>query len=204
VERELVNCETSPADSEPIATGMAFAAAHLWDDPQTRPVACKIICRMAPIATHNVASAISTVYWAEEDYPDDDCTRALLDAIATNPQLFESNFTSDLVEHLANLLPHCRRHILRVCQALVDHRGREIGAIQNAMFAAGPHLVNIAMTLQQFPDTRSEGLSLLESMLKLGIGEAFTILHDIDMRPAAVTRREPRHRRRRRRPARNN
>ena len=54
------------------------------------------------------------------------------------------------------------------------------------MYEAGPHLVSIAMTLQRFDDTRSEGLALLEQLLKLGLDEAFTVLQDIDIRPPTL------------------
>jgi hypothetical protein len=148
--------------------------------------------------TTRISAAIGTVFWATDDFPADAHTEALLQAIAANPKVLSGSFVSDLIELLAELLPHSRRNVLRVCQAIVGSRGDELTSISRELYLSGPHLVNIAMTLQRFSDTRAEGLSLLEDLLRLGLDEAFSILHDIDIRPAAVRRREPRMRRRRR------
>ena len=102
---------------------------------------------------------------------------------------------ADLVEHLITLVPHKRMLVLSVCKAILKTGHQEIN-----FFEAGPQLVKIAMTLQRFSDTRTEGLSLLEDLLRLGLDDAFRVLRDIDIRPSATAEREPRKRRRRRRP----
>jgi hypothetical protein len=157
-----------------------------------------VLCRLIPHATEKVAEAIGTVFWTAEDFPADEHTDALLHTIAANPQVLSGGNVPDLIELLAKLLPHSRRNVLNVCQAIVNTRGEELRSISHSLFISGPHLVNIAMTLQRFSATRGDGLSLLEDLLRLGLDDAFAILHDIDIRPAAVRTREPRRRRRRR------
>jgi nucleoside phosphorylase/predicted ATPase len=187
------------AKSEAITTGIAFAAARLWDESRTRPAACDVLCRVIPHATKKIADAFGTVCWATDNFPADEHTDMLLRAIASSPGVLVGRFVSDLVEHLANLLPHSRHSILAVCKVLVDDRGNEIASLSNQLFQACPHLVNIAMTLQRFSDTRVEGLSLLEALLRLGLDDAFAILHDIDIRPGKGATAPTRTRRRRRR-----
>ncbi len=46
-------------------------------------------------------------------------------------------------------------------------------------------------------DTKSDGLVLLESLLRLGIDDAFAVLREVDIRPGSGRRCEPRKRRRR-------
>jgi hypothetical protein len=197
---EHLNKITSGSESEAVATGIAFATAHLWDLPEARPHACEILCKLAPHATPRIATAFGTVFWTQEGFPADEHTDALLSAIAANPAILSGSFVPELIELLVDLLPHSRHNILAVCQAIVKSRGNELTSLAHELFLSGPHLVNIAMTLQRFDDTRSEGLTLLEDLLRLGLDEAFSILHDIDIRPAPVRRREPHRRRRRRKP----
>jgi hypothetical protein len=182
-----------------VAVGIAFAAAHIWDDSRSRPEACKLLCQLIPRATADVANAINTVFWAVDDFAADQYTSSLLDCIGSNPHVLVDQCVSDLVEHAANLLPHCRPQVLRLAQTLVNSKGRGLTVPSQALFWAAPHLVSIAMTLQRFEDTRSRGLDLLEELLHLGVGDAFTSLNDIDIRPASPHSNLPRARRRRRR-----
>lgn len=197
LEENLNEIASGVAGKEGMAVGIAFAAAHLWDESEARPEACQVLCRLIPVATGRIGEAIGTVFWTAEDFPADTHTDALLQAIGANSNMLSGGFVSDLIELMAELLPHSRRNVLNVCQAIVKGRGAELTSISRELYLSGPHLVNIAMTLQRFADTRAEGLSLLEDLLRLGLDEAFSILHDIDIRPATVRRREPRNRRRR-------
>jgi len=53
------------------------------------------------------------------------------------------------------------------------------------------------MTLQRFPQTRSEGLALLEELMSLDIQDVYSVLSEFDNQPTNTKRREPRKRRRR-------
>jgi hypothetical protein len=182
---------------ESIRIGIAFAAAHLWDDSALRGGVCQILCKLIPRATPKIAQAISTVFWAVNDFAADELTDTLLKEVGKSDFMLTGRCVPDLVEHLAKLLPHLRTTVLEVCRGIVAKRGNELTSLSNELFSSGPHLVDIAMTLQRFSNTRADGLSLLESLLRLGLDDAFAILNDIDIRPAAAARREPRRRRRR-------
>jgi hypothetical protein len=189
---ECLRSEDPRALEEPIAVGIAFAAAHLWDNVELRTEASQILCHLLPHASDRVCQAIATVFWARQDFAADEATDALLRAIAVHPRILSTIYLSDLVEHLVGLLPHKRDVVLSVCKAIVKS-GRQ----EQRLFEAGPQLVKIAMTLQRFDDTRDQGLTLLEDLLQLGLDDAFRVLHDIDVRPNRKATRPPRKRRRR-------
>lgn len=189
---ELAAIEDHPTQDEAVAVGIAFAAAQLWDLPECRTEASRVLSRLIPNATHRIAQAITTVFWAREDFAVDDATKSLLQALAEHPRTLAAIDISDLFEHLTGLVPHNRELVLGVCKAILKS-GRQ----ESDLFEAGPQLVKIAMTLQRFPDTRTQGLTLLEDLLRLGLDDAFRVLREIDIQPAATPRREPRKRRRR-------
>ncbi len=190
----LNDIERSEYFDEPIAVGLAFTAARAWDDARVRQDAAGVLCRLIPNASQPVCQAITTVFWTPDDFIPDDTTERLLRALADNPAQLAWISPLDLVEHLIALLPQKRKLVLDVCMALLKS-----GRPESTLFEAGEHLVKIAMTLQRFPDTRSDGLGVLEDLLRLGLDHAFSILHDIDIRPSANTAPVPSlHRRRRR------
>jgi hypothetical protein len=179
---------------EPVAVGLAFAAAHAWDEPRVRPDATTVLCRLIPVATERVCQAIDTVFWTPDDFVAEESTKTLLRSLAANPRALAWISVLDLVEHLVALLPSERVLVLAVCHAILKS-----GRPESTLYEAGEHLVKIAMTLQRFPDTRGDGLSLLEHLLRLGLDHANTILRDIDIRPNSQPTPTPFVRRRRRR-----
>jgi hypothetical protein len=185
------------AATEGTVLGIAFVAAHLWDVPEYRKNACEVLCRIIPFANERLSQAVGTVFWASEDFPADELTTKLLTSIARNPSVVAGRFAADLVEHLVGLLPHCRRSILETCQAILKRRGSDVQSVSGDLFMCGPHLVNIAMTLQRFNDTREGGLEMFEELMRLGLDEAFKCLNEIDLRPIPSARRTPWTRRRR-------
>ena len=194
LDRELANSQEFEKSEEPVAVGIAFAAANLWDESRSREDASRILCSLIPNATTRVSEAIGTVFWAKEDFAADESTALLLRAFADHPDSLSGIRVFELAEHLVALVPHYRVLIMDVCNALLT-TSPDIGSL----YDAGPRLVDIAMTLQRFDDTKSRALSLLEDLLRLGLDDAFRILSDIDIRPNASGVREPRSRRRRRR-----
>jgi len=69
--------------------------------------------------------------------------------------------------------------------------------MHSGLYLAAPNLVNITMTLQRFPQTRSEGLALLEELMSLDMQDVYSVLSEFDNQPTNTKRREPRKRRRR-------
>jgi len=191
--QELEVGKNSVGRDEAISIGLAFASAHMWDEPRARATASRVLSRLFPNATQRVALAISTVFWAKDDFSLDEATEVLLQAFADNPLQVPDLSFMDLAEHLAALLPHKRLLVLRVCQSIL-----KVATSSNMLFEAGPQLLEISMTLQRFSDTRAGGLSLLEDLLRRGLDNAFRVLRDIDIQPFPQLPPEFRHRRRRR------
>lgn len=189
--------QMDPDQSEPFLAGAAFAASHAWDYPEFRSRSVMTIAQIAPHATERISYALSEVFWAQEDYPDDENTEMLLRSFRDNPQAISNEAVSDLIVHLASLCQFQPEIVLELTKNIVEKHGRKFGDLSTALFKSGADVVNIAMTLQRFKETRSAGLDLLEELLRLGIGDAFTILSDIDMRPVKGTKRTGRTRRRR-------
>jgi nucleoside phosphorylase len=194
LEIELAVCEDAHRIDESIATGIAHAAANLWDEPRARKDAVAVLCRLIPVATDKIGHAIAGVFWAKEDFAVSNETEQLFQQLASNQAKLKSIPINDLVPHMVGILPHKRQVVLSLCQAIMTSRAQE-----NDLFEVGPQLVSIAMTLQRFADTRADALSLFEELLKRGLDDAFRALQHLDIRPPALPMRAPRERRRRRR-----
>ena len=179
--------------------GVAFTAAHLWDEPEWRLKAAAILCQLAPRANQAIAEAIGSVFWATDDFPADAITERFLQTVAMHPILLTGRYTSDLVVHLAGILPHQRRTILSVCEAILSDANFNTPWYSSPIYMNGPHFVNISLTLQRYDDTRSEGLNLFEELMRRGLDDAYQCLNEIDLQPTTGRIREPRQRRRRRR-----
>lgn len=179
LQSELGSCENRETSDEAVAIGLAFAASNLWKDPQARTQAAVVLCRLIPFANDNIAHAIETVFWTSDTFSIDEPAEQLFQAFAENPAIFTSMAVANLVHNLVPVAAHKRKLALDICSAILRTRQPD-----NDLFEAGPDMVKIAMTLQRFPDTRTEGLSLLEEMLRTGLDDAFRVLRDIDIQPA--------------------
>jgi hypothetical protein len=185
--------------AEDIRIGIGFSAAHLWEDPSARPESGRLLAALFPTASERVCHACSSLFWASQDFPADEVTESVLNAVAQNTEKLSDWAVSDLVAFLPPLLPYQRQAVLRLTKALLTHAGNKLNSVSTALYHCGAVFVDIAMTLQRFPETRAEGLELIEQMLRLGLDDAFSCLTEIDLRPASAIRREPMPRRRRRR-----
>jgi hypothetical protein len=179
LERQLKALANPETFDEAIAIGMAFAASNLWKDTHGREATSQLLCQLIPIANENIANAIETVFWDEETFAIDDPAEQLFRAFVSNPTIFSTMAVAHLVRHLLPFAAHKRELALDICSAILRSRKPD-----NDLFEAGPDMVKIAMTLQRFSDTRTEGLSLLEDMLRTGLDDAFRVLRDIDIQPA--------------------
>jgi hypothetical protein len=140
------------------------------------------------------------VFYALENFSADEHTEAFLFALAANPVALAGDWVIDLTDHLAELLPHSRQSVSKVAKAIVDTYREHPSSFRQGLYSAGAGLVDIAMTLQRFSDTRDQGLDLLESLLKLNLDAAFASLPDREFRPVSASQPERWRRRRRRLP----
>lgn len=112
----------------------------------------------------------------------------------------------EVLGQLTDILPHLKPEILAFSQRLVDTRFDELRRREFNAYEVGPYLVEIAMTLQRFEETRSAGLDLFEKLLSAGLDEANKALKDVDAVDEVLEEspQMPRRRRRQRRKQNNN
>lgn len=201
-EIELI-CNNYSSEIEPLAIGIAFSAARLWDQFKVSKLASNVLCQLIPIENERVSNAIGSVFWATEMFAADEHFQALLNTLSKHPKCLNNRFVSYLIEHLVEIIPHLNESILELCNVIVDTKADELTNFAFDLYTVGPDLVNISMTLQRLENTREGGLTLLEKLLRLGLDDAFTILEAIDDVPFKSSSqqrkaRRPRSRRRRR------
>ncbi len=107
----------------------------------------------------------------------------LLQTIAQNPQVLTDRLTENLMEHIKPIAQYYRQDVLSICRSIVEVSSGRLTSMVYSLYAIGPILVDIALTLQRFDDTRSEALNLFEDLLRIGVAEANAILNEKDLRP---------------------
>ncbi len=199
LDSNLLRNHTGKAPAPAFLVGVAHAASNLWDD-LNRPRDCsRIIAQVVSFGETDATNAIRRLFWDEVPLPADEQTSAILQQLTEKIEAVNGGLAEDLLEQLTNILPHLRLEILAFAQSLVDTRFEELRRREFNAYEVGPYLVEIAMTLQRFEDTRSDGLNLFETLLSAGLDEANRALKDVDavdeVNPG--TERMPRRRRRR-------
>lgn len=178
--------------------GVAHAAANLWGD-LNRPTRCsKIIAQVVGFGNSDATNAIRRLFSNDVALPADEQTSAILKKLTENIESVSRELAEEILGHLADILPHLRTEILAFSQRLIAIRFDELRRREFNAYGVGPYLVEIAMTLQRFDDTRSAGLDLFEKLLVAGLDEANKALKDVDA-VDEVSQERPRMPRRRRR-----
>lgn len=170
---------------ENICIGMAYSAAHLWGDAQFRSTMMPMITELIGDASAPVADALFEVFRVNESPPVDEATRLLLQAIASHPYTLDSDCTF-LVVRLKSLLFDAAfvGIIAQILDALVDRKAQQIADISTGWAADADHLMQCALTLQRFSETREVGVAIFERLIELGAYSVDRVLHDIDRRIA--------------------
>jgi len=165
-----------------INIGLAFVTSYFWAFPAVREKCCDVLCRLIPIADDNLISAIGTVFHRRENLCVDPCTEKLLQTIAQNPQVLVESVAEDLMQLIKPIAQFYRSEVLSICRSIVTAKPKELTSMAYSIFAIGPMLVDISLTLQRFSDTRSEALNLFEDLLRIGLAEANATLNEKDLR----------------------
>lgn len=192
--------------SEAFLVGASHAVSNLWNDLE-KPSECSQILRQIFATGYPQAiNASRMLFWNDVGLPLDENTRALFGALEENVDAIDSGLAEEVLGEMVDILPETDRlpelrpQILSFCKRLVDTRIDELKRREFNAYEVGPFLVEIAMTLQRFPDTRTGGLDLFEQLLRAGLDDADRALKDFDGTEASsADRREPRRRRRQRR-----
>jgi len=167
-----------------IRLGCAFAAAHLWSEPDIVPVVAPMLTRLIPDAIKPIASAILHILNQSNPLPVNKHTRSILDAIIDYPQILKEGSNPFLAERLSNLLPIEAERVYQVCAALLDQLKDEIGNIASGFSLHGDELIDISLTLQRISTHRAKGLELFERLLDLDAYGIHNTLLELDRRPS--------------------
>jgi hypothetical protein len=192
--------------SEAFLVGVSHAVSNLWNDLE-KPSECSQILRQI-VATGNplAINALRMLFWNDVGLPLDENTRTLFGALEENVDAIDSGLAEEILGEMVDILPETDRlpelrpQILSFCKRLVETRIDELKRREFNAYEVGPFLVEAAMTLQRFPETRTGGLDLFEHLLRAGLDDADRALKDFDgTSGSSASRREPRRRRRQRR-----
>ena len=167
-----------------IRLGCAFAAAHLWSEPEFIPLVAPILARLVPHANKPVSSAILLFLNQNNPLPINNHTRSILDAIIDNPQILKEGSNPFFAERLSGLLPIEAERVYQVCSALLDQRKDEIGNIASGFSLHADELIDISLTLQRISTHRAKGLELFERLLDLDAYGIQSTLLELDRRPS--------------------
>ncbi|WP_372720031.1 AAA family ATPase [Novipirellula sp.] len=189
------------ADESPppaFVVGVAHAAANLWNDLNKPKECSRIVAQVLGFGNSNATDAIRRLFWNEVTLPADEQTSAIVKQLTEHIETVIGGLAEEVLGQLSDILPHLRTEILAFAQRLVETRFDELRRGEFNAYGVGPYLVEIAMTLQRFDDTRSAGLDLFEKLLSVGLDEANKALKDVD-EVDEVEQESPRMPRRRRR-----
>lgn len=167
-----------------IRMGCAFAAAHLWGEPEFIPIVAPILCRLVPHANKPIATALLHFLNHSNPLPANKYTRSVLDAIIENPNILKEGSNSFFAERLSSLLPVEAERVYLVCAALIDQRKDDIRNIASGFSLHGDELIDISLTLQRISTHRTKGLELFEKLLELDAYGIQNTLLELDRRPS--------------------
>lgn len=184
IEAALAGTEFKEPQLTQIRLGCAFAAAHLWSEPDIVPVAASMLTRLIPHAKKPIASAILHILNQSNPLPVNKHTRTILDAIIDYPQILKEGSNPFLAERLSNLLPIEAERVYQVCAALLDQRKDELANITSGFSLHGDELSDISLTLQRISTHRAKGLELFERLLDLDAYGIQNTLLELDRRPS--------------------
>lgn len=186
--------------------GVAHAASNLWDDLNKPEECSRIIAQVVGYGNADATNAIQPLFRNDVVLPADNYTATILQQLSDKIETVSGGLAEGVLGQITDILPHLRPEILTFAQRLVETRFDELRRRDFNAYEVGPYLVEIAMTLQRFEDTRSAGLDLLETLLSAGLDEATKALKDVDAvdEVSPESPRMPRRRRRQRSKKNNN
>lgn len=164
--------------------GLAFLAAEVWGLPQARAAATRVLLDLLPDADVLVAQAWLSVFHNSDRLLADEYTQQILDSLIAHPQVLKHGHSGFLVDRLKELLEDGSEHqlVCRVVTSLLVECGKEIADNRTAWAGSAGDLIDIALTLQRLPETRSCGLDVFERLMDLDAYKVSEILADLDRR----------------------
>jgi hypothetical protein len=184
-----------------IRTGLAFAAAHLWDDAPRRSAATDILVRLIPQADQRVSHGIMHVFLRTDVLTADNDTERLLRALHRHPTVLNGAYGSFFADRLQDVLSTYPDLVVDLGQDVIALWQPEGGA-RHGFAGTTAQFTNLALTFQRLDGSyRAKGLELFEQLREIGVHDAFATLQELDRRVPnhALAVRRPHVRRRARR-----
>jgi len=158
---------------EPFTTevhlGLVYTSAAAWTDPLIRKVSHQILVAAIPQAREEMAEALMGTFTLRgpERFPNDALTSQLLESVAAAPDLFLSDSVITLVERLKELLQDGYSPVAvgKLARRIVDVTGDAIANVATALSTSAEDLIDIAITLQKFPEARADGTWIFERLM---------------------------------------
>ncbi|MDB5308651.1 MAG: hypothetical protein JWO38_2853 [Gemmataceae bacterium] len=184
---EAALAESTNPGHEWVSVGVAFAAAHLWEEPACRARAAEVLCRLIPRSAERIAYAAMTVYRTRDELPLDEPMLRLLRQVEAHPDvLVRSGVDEAFFDHLLDAFVVDVELVCRIGEEAVRRLGAELQSVQHRLYMASPALIDISLRLQRSGgDYRRRGMELFETLLDLGVTEAVNITRCNDLRLAA-------------------
>jgi hypothetical protein len=145
------------------------SAAATWTNPRIRDLSQTVLMGAIPWAKGEIAEALMDAFTLRgpERLPNDALTSQLLGAIADAPSLFLTNNVRTLIERLKELLQdgYSPVGVAKLTRRIVELIGDAIGNMATAVSAHARDVIDIAITLQRFPEARAEGTWIFERLM---------------------------------------
>ncbi|MGA2270177.1 MAG: ATP-binding protein [Bryobacteraceae bacterium] len=164
--------------------GLAFLCGELWGVPRARGIATSVLLTLLPCMDPPLAEAWLSVFNRSEPLLIDCYTEQLLDGVAEHPLVLRYGRTGVLVDRLKELMEDGSEHerVCRVITALLAECGPAIADRRTLSSLSGEDLVDIALTLQRSPETRSCGTDIFERLMDLDVYRVSEALGELDRR----------------------
>jgi hypothetical protein len=172
------------ASAEGKRLGLAFACVNLWMGPSFRKTCHEVLMRLAGLDDEHLPAALMDVFRLGS-IPPDHKTKELLRVVADMPELIRRGRPSLITDRIKELLAEGFDATLLadITRTLLDAVGSDIADIRTSWAADAGDLIEISITLQRLPTTRSAGLWIFEALLDAGAYEASQLLKELDRRP---------------------
>jgi hypothetical protein len=184
----LLNPATEASDRiSRIRLGLAFAAAHLWENSQHHDRATEMLTRLVPLANEPISHAVMHAFTVAGVLSVDPATISLLRTLVAHSQVLRETSDGLLAERLQDVLSTEPDLVCDLALELVRLRADDLTNFGSGFSANTSHLTNIALTLQRLGGSfRSRGLDLFERLLDLGVHDAQATLNELDERPLTL------------------
>lgn len=180
---DLLTESVAQDSSEERRIGVAFTAAHLWDNPRRRTDANAILLALIPSAGPKLWHAILDVFRVAENFGDVPETATLLEAMTTHFHKAGAQRHTFLIDRLLDVLPEHAVVVGLLIEKLIANLSHELSDIQKGFGSDAPNLVDLAITLHRLGGpTRELGIQLFEELLRLDAYSARSTMEEIDSR----------------------